>query len=192
MAEPLLDFAVVRVCNLGQLDLSSLLQLPSVPPPPPPSGSVPAFAAASDTGSAPEPRLVAHLGTLLASVDVSYLCVPLPRLPSRVSSGRTTCPRGIGALFGANPTNMPVPALPLQPPKRGWPHARAHRGARGWQRAAARGVFALPGGLCCARCACLRLPAKQTSLTLCARSERPAPGGAGARATAAAAAGGCG
>jgi len=164
MAEPLLDFAVVRVCNLGQLDLSSLLQLPSVPPPPPPSGSVPAFAAASDTGSAPEPRLVAHLGTLLASVDVSYLCVPLPRLPSRVSSGRTTCPRGIGALFGANPTNnacaCPAPSAAQArlaarpcPPRR--PGAAARCGAR-CLRASRRPL------LCTVRLLAL---ARQTNLT---------------------------
>lgn len=70
---PTLDWSLVHVHSVGQLDVTPGLPLPCVPEPP--GGAAAAQAGASST-LAPEPRLVAAVVELLAAVDTSHMCAP--------------------------------------------------------------------------------------------------------------------
>jgi hypothetical protein len=77
--DDLLDWSVVRLCNLGQLDVSTTLQLPTLPPPPPPPG---AELLPAGSGADISEAVLAQVAALLAHADISYVCVahaPAPR-----------------------------------------------------------------------------------------------------------------
>jgi hypothetical protein len=71
-SRPHLDWSLVHVCSVGQVDVTPGLPLPCVPEPAAAGGAC--LVAASST-LVPEPRLVAAVAELLAQVDTSHMCV---------------------------------------------------------------------------------------------------------------------
>ncbi len=85
-AEPLLDFGMVRLVNLGQSDVSGALPLPLLPLPPPPAGAEP-----RGGGADVAPAAVSQMVAMLHHADVSYMC-------ARARTGRGCLAAACGAL----------------------------------------------------------------------------------------------
>ena len=132
-----LDYSLVRLNNLGQLDVSFALPLPTLHAPPPSGGAEEAGMPAE----LPPAAVLDAVAAALAAADVSYVCVPAPRAALR---------RQRPAL-----RQRAQPYLRLTPPRGAQlsePPA-ADAGAGGRLSAACRGAAAQRGGVRRHRCA---------------------------------------
>ena len=66
------DYSLVRLTNLGQLDVSFALPLPTLHAPPPSAGA----AEAGRPAELPPAAVLDAVAAALAATDVSYVCVP--------------------------------------------------------------------------------------------------------------------
>jgi hypothetical protein len=82
----LIDWSVVRLCNLGQLDVCGALPLPTLPPPAPPPG-----AELAGNGADVSEAVLTQVAALLARADVSYVCVPRARPPRAAAAATDGC-----------------------------------------------------------------------------------------------------
>ena len=107
-----LDYSLVRLNNLGQLDVTFALPLPTLHAPPPSAGAE----EAGRPAELPPPAVLDQVAAALAAADVSYVCVPragaaLRRQRPRQRSARNpklTAPRR--ASFPSHPVPMQAPA----------------------------------------------------------------------------------
>ena len=67
-----LDYSLIRLNNLGQLDVSFALPLPTLPPPPSGAG----VDEAGQSAELPPAAVLDTVAALLQAADVSYVCVP--------------------------------------------------------------------------------------------------------------------
>jgi len=68
-----LDYSLIRLSNLGQLDVSFALPLPTLHAPPASAG---AEHEAGPPAGLPSPAVLDRVAALLQAADVSYVCVP--------------------------------------------------------------------------------------------------------------------
>ena len=95
-----LDYSLVQLNNLGQLDVSFALPLPTLHAPPPSAG----VDEAGQPAELPPAAVLDAVAAALAAADVSYVCVPAPH----------------AALRRQRPPQLQrtQPYLPLTPPRR--------------------------------------------------------------------------
>ena len=74
-----LDYSLVRLNNLGQLDVSFALPLPTLHAPPPSAGAE----EAGQPAELPPAAVLDAVAAALAAADVSYVCVPRTRAALR-------------------------------------------------------------------------------------------------------------